>query len=56
MFNEPEVVVRIAKHHHVGLVWHSKSYERVLELERTYIDRVKRDYHASKPAPAKATD
>lgn len=56
VFNEPEVVVRIAKRHHVGLVWHSKSYARVMELERTYTDRVKRDYHASQPAPAKATD
>ncbi len=56
VFHEPEVVVRIAKRHHVGLVWHSKSYARVMELERIYLDRVKRDYHASKPAPAKATD
>ena len=56
VFNEPEVVVRIAKRHHVGLVWHSKSYARVMELERIYTDRVKRDYHASQPAPAKATD
>ena len=56
VFHEAEVVVRIAKRHHVGLVWHSKSYARVMELERTYTDRVKRDYHASQPAPAKATD
>ena len=55
-FDAPEVVLRIPKRHHVALVWRSTSAARVEELQREFIARVQRDFHASAPAPDKATD
>jgi hypothetical protein len=55
-FSEPEVVLRIPKHHHVVLVWRSPSYARVEQLQADYLARVQRDFHTSAPAPDKATD
>ncbi len=55
-FDAPEVVLRIPKRHHVSLVWRSPSYARVEELQREFLARVQRDFHASAPAPDRATD
>ncbi|WP_438479869.1 ATP-grasp domain-containing protein [Oleiharenicola lentus] len=55
-FSEPEVVLRIPKRHHVALVWRSPSHARVEQLQADYLARVQRDFHASAPAPDKATD
>ncbi|MBP6864005.1 MAG: ATP-grasp domain-containing protein [Candidatus Didemnitutus sp.] len=55
-FADPEVVIRHHKRHHVGLVWRSPSHARVEELQRDYLARVQRDFHASAPPPARATD
>ncbi|MBS0656843.1 MAG: ATPase [Verrucomicrobia bacterium] len=55
-FDDPEVVLRIPKKYHVGLVWKSDSVARVEELQRKYIEKVQADYHASAPLPAKATE
>lgn len=52
-FNDPEVVWKLEKEHHVGLIVRSKSRERVLQLLDEYADRIHRDYHASAPAPSK---
>lgn len=54
-FDDPEVVLRIPRRHHVGLVWRSHSVERVKELQRVYLDRVQRDFHASAPVPDRPT-
>lgn len=56
VFSDPEVVLRIKKRHHVGLVWTSPDFARVEQLQAAYLDRVQRDFHASAPAPDKATD
>ena len=52
-FNDPEVVWKLEKEYHVGLIVRSKHRERVLELLDNYAERVHRDYHASAPAPDK---
>ncbi len=56
VFADPEVVIRHRKRHHVGLVWASPSAARVEELQAAYLERVRRDFHASAPPPAKATE
>ncbi len=56
VFADPEVVMRIPKRYHVALIWRSPSADRVVELQRQYIERVQRDFHASAPLPAKATE
>lgn len=56
VFSEPEVVIRHRKKHHVGLVWRSPDFARVEQLQTEFLARVQRDFHASAPPPAKATE
>jgi biotin carboxylase len=48
-FSDPEIVWRMNKEHHVGLIVRSASAARVQELLEDYTGRVSRDYHASAP-------
>jgi len=48
-FQDPEVVWRMDKPHHVGLIVRSPDSSRVRELLDDYSVRVARDYHASAP-------
>jgi len=48
-FNDPEVVWRMDKPNHVGLIVQSPSAARVRELLDDYAARVARDYHAAVP-------
>ena len=48
-FADPEVVWRMDKEHHVGLIVRSPSATRIQELLADYTGRVSRDYHASAP-------
>ena len=48
-FNEPELVWRMSKRHHVGFIVKSPRRERVSELLKLYTERVRRDHHASAP-------
>jgi biotin carboxylase len=48
-FADPEIVWRMAKEHHVGLIVRSPSPTRVRELLDDYAARIARDYHASAP-------
>lgn len=51
-FADPEIVWRLSDmDHHIGLIVQSKKRERVLGLLDDYAARVRRDYHASAPAP-----
>ncbi|MEM0993722.1 MAG: ATPase [Bacteroidota bacterium] len=50
VFNDPEVVWRINKEYHVGMIVRSERRERVIELMDTYLPRVYQDFHASAPA------
>lgn len=48
-FNEPELVWRMNKKHHVGFIVKSPQRKRVSELLKLYTERVRRDHHASAP-------
>jgi len=48
-FADPEIVWRMDKDHHVGLIVRSPNAARVQELLGDYTVRVARDYHASAP-------
>ncbi len=54
-YTDPEIVVRLKKHHHAGLIVASKDPERVQELLESYIPRFYQDFHASLPLPDKPT-
>lgn len=48
-YNDPELVWRLSKKHHVGFIVASHDYGRVQYLVGNYIDRVAQDYTASAP-------
>jgi biotin carboxylase len=51
VFDAPEVVWKIQKEHHVGMIIRSEDREQVSRLLDEYAERVFRDFHASAPAP-----
>lgn len=55
-FQEPELVWRLHKRHHVGFIVKSPSYERVGQLLDQYAQRVRNEYHASEPAREKIVE
>jgi len=55
-FNDTEIVWRMDKSWHIGLVLASEKRERILELLDTYTHRIASDYHASAPAPERPTN
>jgi len=54
-FDAPEIVYRIKKHHHAGLIVRSDSSERVRELLEEYSNEFARRFLASLPPPDKPT-
>jgi carbamoylphosphate synthase large subunit len=50
-YTDPEIVWRMNKHHHVGLIVMSPSPERVEQLLNGYSDRFYRDFFATEPLP-----
>lgn len=54
-YNDPEIVWRMNKRHHAGLIVASESPERVEELLNLYIERFYQDFHATAPLPDKPT-
>lgn len=52
-FNDPEIVWRINKKYHVGLIVRAEKQERIRELLDQYAERILKDFHASAPAPDK---
>lgn len=48
-YNDPEVVWRLHKKHHVGFVVASPSYERVQTLVEEYARRIAQDFSATAP-------
>ena len=54
-FNDPEIVHRIHKHHHAGIVVASPSAERVRHLVDSYAVRFLEDFCAVLPAPDRPT-
>ncbi|MFO0280305.1 MAG: acetyl-CoA carboxylase biotin carboxylase subunit family protein, partial [Acidobacteriota bacterium] len=55
-YNDPELVWRLEKKHHVGFVLSSPSYERVQYLMDQYLDRVREDFLAVAPPRDKPTE
>jgi biotin carboxylase len=54
-YNDPEIVWRLNKRHHAGLIVASKDAARVLDLLDSYTPRFYQDFHARLPAPDKPT-
>jgi biotin carboxylase len=54
-FDAPEIVYRIKKFHHAGLIVRSESSERVRELLEEYSNEFARRFLASMPPPDKPT-
>ena len=50
-YTAPEIVQRITKRHHVGVILSSPQPERIAELIDEHVSRFYRDFHASAPAP-----
>ena len=54
-YDDPEIVWRMNKHHHAGLIVASKDQKRVEELLDSYTERFYHDFHATAPLPDKPT-
>jgi biotin carboxylase len=54
-YDDPEIVWRMNKHHHAGLIVASKERGRVQELLDSYTKRFLQDFHATAPLPDKPT-
>ncbi|TAE47864.1 MAG: ATPase [Bacteroidetes bacterium] len=50
-FQDAEIVWRMSRDHHVGLIMQSPSHERVITLLNEYAGRIFADFHASAPVP-----
>ncbi len=55
MFDAPEIVYRLKKHHHAGLIVRSPDPERVRLLLEEYGERFAQEYLATAPVPDRAT-
>lgn len=53
-YTDPEVVWRMNKHHHVGLIVKSPDAERVQQLLAQYAARFQNDFFATQPPAARA--
>ncbi|MBS1835673.1 MAG: ATP-grasp domain-containing protein [Acidobacteria bacterium] len=54
-YNDPEVVWRMNREHHAGLIVKSPDYDRITELLEQYRDRFREDFWAMLPARDKPT-
>jgi biotin carboxylase len=55
-YTAPEIVHRIRKRHHAGFILASPSAERIARLLEEHVQRFYQDFHASAPAPDRATE
>jgi biotin carboxylase len=55
-YQDPEIVTRIRKRHHAGLIVSSESSSRISDLLSSYVQRFYHDFHASAPPPERAAD
>ncbi len=55
-YTDPEIVTRIRKRHHAGLIVAAPDEPRVRTLVEAYAARFYKDFHASAPAPERASD
>jgi hypothetical protein len=55
-YTDPEIVWRLRKRHHVGLIVASSNRERVEQLLGSYVARFAEEFHAVLPAAEEALD
>ena len=55
-YAEEEIVYRVSKPKHVGLIFHSKNQARISELLRNYSERITNDFLAVAPAKERYDD
>jgi biotin carboxylase len=55
-YADPEIVMRLGKRHHAGLLLVSPHQPRVEELLGSYMHRFREDFYASMPAPDEPTE
>lgn len=55
-YNDPEVVWRLNKRHHAGLIARSSGYERIEQLLNDYAERFAKDFTAIQPPRDKPAD
>jgi len=55
-YDDPEIVWRMNKRHHAGLIIRSDKWERVNSLIESYTQRFRTDFHASLPLPDQPSD
>jgi biotin carboxylase len=55
-YADEEIVYRVTKPKHVGLIFHSKKQGRVNELLQTYTERITQDFLAVAPAKERYDD
>jgi carbamoylphosphate synthase large subunit len=53
-YDDPEIVWRMQKHHHAGLIVMSPDHGRVQQLLADYTKRFYEDFYTSEPAPNRA--
>lgn len=54
-YNDPEIVLRMPKHHHAGLLVQSQDANRVEQLLREYHERFAQEFCATLPPPERPT-
>lgn len=52
-YADPEIVLRVPKHHHAGFVLRSAKADRIEELLESYATRFREDFYAMQPVPDK---
>ena len=55
-YDEPEIVWRMNKKNHAGLIFRSHDHDRIEVLLKNFTDRFYQDFFASAPLPEKATE
>jgi biotin carboxylase len=55
-YDDPEIVWRLNKPHHAGLIVRSRFWQRVNTLTESYAERFRVDFHASMPLPDQPSD
>ena len=54
-YTDPEIVLRVNKKHHAGLIVRSQDPKRIVELLDSYTGRFLQDFYAFAPAPERPT-
>ena len=55
-YDDPEIIWRLNKRHHAGIIVRSDSWQRVNTLIGSYTERFRIDFHASMPVPDRPSD